>query len=111
MTKERDLSEYNRTELFLKAQEQNPNVRHNTSREQLIAIATGELQVDLPPRPVDKTRLVIMEFINAHWDQVKAIIACPARSQDPRACFSCTDIQIAECALKNRDIIYRSSSK
>ncbi len=95
----------NLSELTLLAQETNPDAHRGLDREMLLALAMGE-EVDLPPRTVDKVRLRIMEFVNDHWEQVKPLIACPARSRDPRACFNCTDIQAVECALTNQKKIF-----
>lgn len=95
----------NISELTWLAQEQNPNAHRGLDREMLLAIAQGE-EVDLPPRTVDKVRLRIMEFVNEHWQQVKPLISCPARSRDPRACFACTDVQAVECALTNQKKIF-----
>lgn len=95
----------NITELAWIAQEHNPNAHRGLDRELLLAIAQGA-EVDLPPRTVDVVRLRIMKFVNDHWDQVKPLLACPAKTQDPRACFLCTDAQAVECALTNQKKIF-----
>lgn len=96
----------NITELTLKAQEMNPNAHRGLGAEVLLAIASGE-EYDLPDRAVDNMRLTIMAFLLDHWEQVKPLVACPAASMSPRACFQCTDIQVIECAVKNKETLFR----
>ena len=106
-----DLDELNITELLQLAQEENPNAHRGVSRDILVRIINGE-EISLPPRKVDKTRLQIMEYINTYWAQVKPLVqGCPARTQDPRACFQCSDVQVVECALTNPQIFNRKSSE
>lgn len=100
------LNQMNHTELFMHAQEINVNVRYSMSRQELIDILSGT-EVDLPERSIDKIRLQIMRFILDRWDQVSACVSCPAATKSPRACFQCTDIQVVECALLNRNIIFK----
>lgn len=95
------LDDLNASELLLLAQEQNPNVHRGLSRDLLYSVALGE-DTDLPERRVDKVRLKIMKFVLGHWKQVEPLVqGCPAKTQDPRACFQCTDIQAVQCALEN----------
>jgi hypothetical protein len=100
-----DWDDINETELTWLAQENNPNAHRSLGRERLLAIVMGE-DVDLPDRAVDKVRLRIMEFVDQHWTQVEPLLACPARTRDPRACFNCTDVQVVECALSNNKKIF-----
>lgn len=102
------LDELNQSELLILAQEHNPNVHRGLTRETLYAIISGE-EVEVPDRHVDRVRLKIMEFIDAHFEQVEPIVqACPAKTRDPRACFQCTDIQVMECALTNPIIFQKN---
>ncbi len=100
-----ELDELNTSELVLLAQDNEPEAHRGLSREMLVSIVKGE-EVDLPVRHVNKVRLKIMQFVNDHWIQMRAIVSCPAKSQDPRACFQCTDVQAVECALTNKQKIF-----
>jgi len=100
-----ELDEMNLSELVLLAQDEEPSAHRGLGREALISIAEGE-EVTLPVREVDRVRLYIMEFILDHWTQVKPLLDCPAQTKAPRACFSCTDIQVAECALENKKLFF-----
>lgn len=98
------LDDLNLSELVLLAQETNDKAHRGLGREVLTKLALGE-DVAIQERQIDKTRLTIMEFVDAHWDQVRPLLSCPAKTRDPRACFQCTDIQVLECATSN-DIIF-----
>lgn len=99
------LDSMNASELLLLAQETNPNAHRGLPRETLILLTLGE-DADLPPRKVDKTRLLVMQWIDANFKQVSPIVqGCPARTRDLRACFQCTDVQATECALTNSFIL------
>lgn len=95
-----DFDRMNKSELVFHAQVQNTEVHRGMSREQLIAIIFGE-EVELPQRRINKLRLKTMGYILKNWTQVRPVLSCPAKSMKPTACFSCTDIQAAECAMKN----------
>lgn len=100
----------NLTELVHRAREENLNAHHGLGREILIEIIEG-VEYDLPDRPVDKTRLHVMAFINERWDQVRPFVRCPAVSRHPRACFQCSDIQAAKCAFTNHTIIFPNNNE
>jgi len=93
----------NKSELVYCAQEQNLEAHRGMSREELIEIIFGK-EVVLPQRRINKLRLNTMGYILKHWTQVRPVLSCPAKSMKPTACFSCTDIQAAECAMKNKAI-------
>ncbi len=95
-----DYEELNHTELVALAAEFNPNAHHGLPRSWLIQIIEGE-DIELPERLIHKKRLRVMGYINEHWDAVSYQISCPARSQDPYACFGCSDLQAASCVLTN----------
>ncbi len=46
-----------------------------------------------------------MEYVIENWDRVSPLLACPASTKEARACFSCTDVQVAECALTNPQVV------
>jgi len=105
------LDSLNVSELVLMAQETNPSAHRGLPRETLIRLALGE-DVDLPQRRVDKTRLLVMQWIDANFKQVSPIVGgCPARTRDLRACFQCTDVQATECALTNSFILKNTETR
>lgn len=106
------LSQMNMTELVELAQETHPEAHRGLSREVLEAIITNtpETGPTLPEKKVNRHRLRIMNFVQEHWEQVKPMLTCPARTGDPRACFNCTDVQVVECVTTNRDNIYPKES-
>lgn len=102
-----DLDALNLSELLLLAQENNPNAHIGLGRKLLERLARGE-DLELPPRPIDKTRRVLMNYILDHWTQVRPLLTCPAKSQDPDSCFRCTDVQVVDCALSNKEIFNKN---
>lgn len=48
-------------------------------------------------RSVDHRRLGIMEYVGQNYEQLRPLLACPAISRSPTACFSCSDIQVTHC--------------
>jgi len=103
------LDNMNMTELVALAQETNVEAHRGLSREALVELLTDRYTGTLPERPVNKYRLRIMEFVLDHWEQVKPMLTCPARSGDSRACFNCTDVQVVECVSTNRDNLFPKS--
>jgi hypothetical protein len=100
------LDDMNLSELTLLAQEHHPEAHRGLGRKVLVAIALDG-SVSLPNRQINKVRLHIMDYIVAHWTQIKPLLSCPARSGEPRACFQCSDVQAVECALTNKDLIFK----
>lgn len=100
-----DLDELNQSELVLLAEEHDTEAHRGLSRAKLIAIIRGKGK-PYPARQVNKVRLKIMDYIIEHWVQVEPLLSCPAMTGNPRACFQCTDIQVAECALTNKQTIF-----
>ena len=90
----------NLSELVQICKEIQPEAHRHLPRELLELIAMGE-DVELPERTVNKTRLKIMTYINENYSQVEYQISCPAKSRDPHACFTCTDLQVACCTVSN----------
>ena len=102
------LDQMNMTELTELAKETNPDAHRGLSREVLnqIILNAPEDGPKLPEKPINKYRLRIMTFVLDHWEQVKPMLTCPAKSGDPRACFGCTDVQVVECVTMNKDNIF-----
>ena len=95
-----DWTTLNRSELAAIAAEFDPEAHRGLPFERLVEIIEGFADA-LPERFVNKKRLAIMQHINDNWDSVSPLIACPAKSRNPRACFGCTDLQVACCVLEN----------
>lgn len=93
-----DYANLNHSELARIAQELEHEAHRGLPRELLIRIIEGASPV-LPERTVNKKRLKIMQTLNENWEQVSCLISCPATSRDPRACFSCHDLQAVSCSL------------
>lgn len=89
----------NATELAVEAARLDPAAHRDDGETVLGAVLNGER---LPyERTIHKIRLRIMAYIIDKWEYVSPLLSCPARSKDPRACFACTDVQVAECVLTN----------
>jgi hypothetical protein len=73
-------------------------------REDLLAILDDE-DIELPSRLVDGARERIFAMVDKYWTQVESLVSCPLKTRKPRACFGCTDIQVAECSLMNKKLI------
>lgn len=69
------------------------------------------LPVSLPQRKINKVRLQIMDYVLDNWPRVSPLLSCPAKSKSPRACFECVDVQVAECALTNPQVLEPASQK
>lgn len=95
-----ELDDLNLTELLDLARQENQNAHRGLGRDVLTALAVGE-HIDLPPRRIDTYRDDIFLWVDAHWKQVAPLISCPLKTRSPRACHTCTDVQVAECVTKN----------
>jgi len=94
------LDELNMTELVTVASYTNPRVHHGLSRLVLESIVRGE-DVALPERNIDIWRATIFTFVDQHWVQCAPLLSCPLKTRDPKSCFQCPDVQVAECTLQN----------
>ena len=103
MTEDRsfDPSRLNLTELVAICVQLNPEAHRALPRELLEQISLGK-EVELPARAVNKMRLKIMTYINENFSQIEYQVNCPAKSRDPYACFTCSDLQVASCTFENR---------
>jgi hypothetical protein len=99
-----DPEQLNHSELVELARLCDSSAHRGLSREQLLAVACLSAP-PLPLRTIDKKRLQILRFIDTHWEQVSYQINCPAKSRDPRACFTCSDLQATACATDNKDVL------
>jgi len=104
------LDELNLSELVLMAWSMHPGAHRALPREVLYAIIRGE-DIVLPERHIDIWRHTIFKFCDDHWMQVKPFLSCPMKSRKPHACFSCPDIQVAECTLVNHETLVLEASK
>jgi len=98
-------NELNDSELVLLATMVNPRVHRGIPRKVLIALLDDEEVYDLPPREVDDARDDIFQMVDRYWSQVESLISCPMKTRQPRACYGCLDIQVAECSLLNQKLI------
>lgn len=103
MTDRIDYEVLNLTELTTIAKEVNPSASRHLPVEALIAIIEG-VEIELPERFLDKKRLKVLRYIDEKWESVRYQISCPAKTRDPRACFTCSDMQITCCILDNKKI-------
>lgn len=101
----------NTTELVLLARNVDSSAHRGLPRELLLEMLETEESPGLPMRRLDKHRLQIMNHINTYWDQVSALVSCPAKSRDPHACFGCSDVQAACCTLDNAKQIGEQNAK
>lgn len=74
-------------------------------RSILEEVITADVPPALPVRGINRVRLKIIDFIKTNWESVSPLLSCPARDNPDRACFSCTDVQVAECALTNPHVV------
>lgn len=103
------LDDVNLSELVLLAQDEDPGAHRGLGRELLYKIILVEHDEALPTQKVDKVRLAVMGYVLDHWKQVKPQLSCPAKTQDPKACFRCSDVQAVECALDNPQIFTKKA--
>lgn len=101
-----DLDALNDTELAQLAQNLDENANRDTPRDLLKAIINGD-DIGLPPNPVDvyRNRIALFVIDDRNWKQLESLIACPLETRDPRSCYVCTDVQVAECVILNRNTI------
>jgi hypothetical protein len=99
MTKD-DWGKLNRSELAAIAQEFDREAHRGLPEEVLIELIESS-GLALPERKVNKKRLQIVQHIIKNWAALCYQVSCPAKSQDPRACFRCQDLQVACCTIEN----------
>jgi len=99
--------ELNQSELVQLAKVVNPYVHRGISRDVLVELLEGTVELSLPPKGVDSARGDLYQVVDRYWAQVKSLVTCPLKTRNPRACFSCTDIQVAECSVLNQKLIER----
>lgn len=104
------LGALNRTELYQLCRGKGLNVHPGSSREELMAYLTGELEpvpLSEAEHPIDSWRLGIISFLSNYWTVVEPQLKCPARKlkhptePNPRPCFGCLDAQAIACVIQN----------
>ncbi len=92
----------NESELYQNCRRLGLTIPPHTPKDKLIDYLLGE---DTPPaelHPIDEWRHAIMGFLIDHWPVVFSQLQCPAKSKDPRACFTCVDPQVINCVVQNK---------
>lgn len=97
----------NDTELYQTARAAGLVVLPSEPRENLILYLLGEMEPPLIEHEIDMWRNGIMGFLIDHWKQVETQLTCPAKSKDPRACFSCVDTQVVSCLVNNESDLHQ----
>lgn len=100
-----DLNELNHTELVALARMIDPHVTRGYDRFALIAILDEDEDLNLDKPAVDFARDDIYQMVNHYWHQVESLISCPMKSREARACYGCSEIQVAECTISNENLI------
>lgn len=77
----------------------------SNTRDQLVMYLLG--LAEPPPQvgeyhAVDAWRRGLGGFVMDHWARLQPQLTCPIKSGDPRACFGCTDTQVVDCVVTNR---------
>lgn len=68
----------------------------------MVALLEGTLERDPSTfHTADSWRDAIMHFVIDYWAKLQSQVTCPAKSQDPRACYGCVDQQVYSCLEKN----------
>lgn len=98
------LDELNLSELVVMASYENMNVHRGLPREVLVSIIKGMI-ISLPERNIDIWRKTIFAFTDSHWAQCSPLLSCPMKARTLHACFSCLDVQVAECTLVNHQTL------
>ncbi len=96
---------FNHTELYQTARAAGHNVSPAFSRESLIRILSGEEEATPVAHGVDQWRHGIMGFLLEYWRAVETQLTCPAKTKNPRACFTCLDQQVITCLVQNKNDI------
>ena len=100
-----DWTSLNKTELAAIAREFHPEAHRGLPFDVLVRIIES-FDAELPMRTVNKKRLDVMTHVNNHWESVSPLVRCPAQSREARACFGCSDTQVACCVLENAKLFF-----
>ncbi len=98
--------QFNHTELYQMARSAGLVVSPATRKEDLIKYVLGEAEPPEGAHEIDRWRHGIMGFLLQHWRAVETQLTCPARTKDPRACFSCIDAQVVTCLVQNETDVH-----
>jgi hypothetical protein len=105
------LSRCNCTELYQICRRLGLSVQPATNKEQMIRILLGE---EPPPdckNEADSWRDAIMDFLLDHWQTVRGLLDCPAKSGDSMSCYKCLDQQVVSCLVENKDSLVQIRSR
>jgi len=91
----------NHTELLQICRRVGLHISPSTPKEKMIAYLLGEEEPPIEDNVVDSWRHGLMGFVLDHWQTIRSQLACPAKTQDPRACFTCCDTQVIACVVGN----------
>ena len=91
----------NHTELLQICRRVGLRISPSTPKEKMIAYLLGEEEPPIEDNVVDSWRHGLMGFVLDHWQTIRSQLACPAKTQDPRACFTCCDTQVIACVVGN----------
>lgn len=98
-----ELAAYNHTELYQTCRRVGLNVLPTDTREDLIRYLEGVAE---PPsnrvHDVDRWRDAIMKFV-LDYPEIHSQLSCPARTLNPKACFTCLDTQVLTCLVNNSE--------
>ena len=95
----------NHTEAYQLARRAGHAVTPALSREDLLRVLTDEVDpatLGQMPHELDEWRYALMGFIIEHRRRLESQLTCPAKSMDPRACFTCVDAQLVWCLNENK---------
>jgi len=89
------LSRCNRTELIQLCEKAGVGIHPNMPTEDILLTFLGDKpEVE---NPMNIWRDAIMGFILANWERIRPQLRCPASSQDPKACYECSDMRVVAC--------------
>lgn len=74
------------------------------SKEHLIALLEGTAetqQAQYDEYVVNQWRDAIMAMVIEYWARLRSQLTCPAKTQDPRACYGCVDTKVYACLVEN----------
>jgi hypothetical protein len=70
----------------------------------MIALLEGREEPDPIESPVDPWRDAIMGFVDEYWAKLRSQLTCPAKTRDPKACYTCIDTQVYACLVENEQM-------
>lgn len=95
------LARCNHTELYQLCRQLGLPALPSMTREELATLMLGDTPAQTYPHPFDAWRNGLAGFVLSHWHVLQNQVSCPLRSQDPRSCFGCLDMQVVSCVVGN----------